>query len=267
MKKTHRPEPGLVVEYLENISRNAIKRYPDIITEYARRRSGVYALYKGEELYYVGLAKNLRSRLHGHLKDRHALAWNRFSVYLTKDDEHIKELESLVLRIASPKGNRVAGKFSGARDLMSVFSQRVRNSQRQEFAEITTGEVAKISKDSLERRIRGEYDTLVCPAHQDGFEIEFLGKNRWYPIRVSKSVQARLKYVAIYVTSPTCQISHYGRIQSIKPWKDSGKYMVHLSGKAKRIGPISHSPGFSMQGPRLALMARLIQARTLGDAF
>ena len=38
---------GLVVEYLENITRTAIKRYP----EYARRRSGVYALYKGEDLY------------------------------------------------------------------------------------------------------------------------------------------------------------------------------------------------------------------------
>ena len=58
--KKRRADAGLVVEYLENISRTAIKRYPEIITEYARRRSGVYALYKGEDLYYVGLAKNLR---------------------------------------------------------------------------------------------------------------------------------------------------------------------------------------------------------------
>jgi len=44
MKKTKRSETGLVIEYLENISRTAIKRYPEIITDYARRRSGVYAL-------------------------------------------------------------------------------------------------------------------------------------------------------------------------------------------------------------------------------
>jgi len=68
MKKTKRSEIGLVVEHLENISRTAIKRYPEIITDYVRRRSRVYALYKGEELYYVGLARNLRSRLHGILK-------------------------------------------------------------------------------------------------------------------------------------------------------------------------------------------------------
>ena len=46
MKKIKRSETGLVVEYLENISRTAIKRYPEIITDYARRRSGVYALYQ-----------------------------------------------------------------------------------------------------------------------------------------------------------------------------------------------------------------------------
>ncbi len=43
--KKRRSEPSLVLEYRENISRTAIKRYPEIITEYARRRSGVYALY------------------------------------------------------------------------------------------------------------------------------------------------------------------------------------------------------------------------------
>jgi hypothetical protein len=50
--KKRRADAGLVLEYLEDISRTAIKRYPEIITEYARRRSSVYALYKGEDLYY-----------------------------------------------------------------------------------------------------------------------------------------------------------------------------------------------------------------------
>ena len=49
----------LVVEHLERISRTAIQRFPDIITEYVRGRSGVYALYKDTTLYYVGLAELL----------------------------------------------------------------------------------------------------------------------------------------------------------------------------------------------------------------
>jgi hypothetical protein len=267
MKEARRARTGLVVEHVEGISRTAIKLYPEIITEFARGRSGVYALYKGNDLYYVGLAKNLRSRLHGHLRDRHAEAWDRFNVYLTQGDEHLKELESLVLRIASPKGNRLTGKFVGSRDLLRVFRQRIVESQRRELADITLGELPRVSTDRAIRRKRGEYDTIVCPAHRDGFEKEFLGRNRWYAIRISKKVKPRLKYIALYVTSPICQITHYGRIRSIKPWRDTGKCIVLLRGKAKRIGPISFSPKVNIQAPRLALMARLMRARTLADAL
>lgn len=257
----------LVVEHLEGISRAAISRFPELVTEFARGKSGVYALYKGESLYYVGLAKNLRSRLHHHLRDRHAQEWNRFSIYLTRDDEHLKELESLVLRISSPKGNRTSGKFMESRALSKLFKQKVQQMQRKELFEITGDEQVEISKDRSERRRLGEFDTIVCPAHPEGFQEEFLGKNRWYAIRISKSVIPHLKYIAIYVSAPLHKITHYGRINSIKPYQESGKYMVKLSGKAKSIGPIVHSPGISMQGPRLAIMERLKRARTLAEAL
>jgi hypothetical protein len=267
MNKAGRAKNALVIEHLEGISRAAIKRYPDIITEFVQRKNGVYALYKGETLYYVGLAKNLRSRLRGHLRDRHADAWDRFNIYLTRGDEHLKELESLVLRIASPMGNRVTGKFMGSKDLLRAFRQRIVGSQRRELADITRGEVPRVSTDRAVRRKRGEYDTIVCPAHQAGFEKEFLGRKRWYAIRISKKVIPRLKYIAIYLTRPTCQITHYGRIRSIKPWRDSGKQIVLLKDKPKRIGPIGFSPKVNMQASRLALMARLKRARTLADAI
>jgi hypothetical protein len=267
MNKSGHGKSSLVIEHLEGISRAAIKRYPDIITEFVRRKSGVYALYKGDSLYYVGLAKNLRSRLHGHLRDRHADAWDHFNVYLTQSDEHLKELESLVLRIASPMGNRVTGKFMSSKDLLRVFRQRIVESQKRELADITLGDVPRVSADRGVRRRRGEYDTIVCPAHQEGFEKEFLGRHRWYAIRISKKVIPRLKYIAIYVSRPTCQITHYGRIRAIKPWRDSGKQIVLLKDKPKRLGPISSSAKISMQSSRLALMARLKRAQTLADAM
>jgi hypothetical protein len=89
MAKKSKP---LVIEHLENISRKALEKYQPIITEYVKGKKGVYALYKGERLKYVGLAGNLRSRLSTHLRDRHAQSWDKFSVYLTEDDEHLREL-------------------------------------------------------------------------------------------------------------------------------------------------------------------------------
>lgn len=265
MNKQKKRTP-LVIEHLEGISRAAISRFPGLVTEFARGKSGVYALYKGNTLYYVGLAKNLRSRLHHHLRDRHAEEWNRFSIYLTQGDEHLKELESLVLRILMPKGNRVTGKFMESRDLFKLFKQKVQIMQRRELFEITGNEIIQVSKDRAERRKLGEFDTIVCPGHPEGFEREFLGNNRWYAIRLSKKVMANLKYIAIYVTAPEHRITHYGLIAAIKPYQDSGKYMVKLRGRAKAIGPIVHAPGISMQGSRLTLMEKLKNARTMAEA-
>lgn len=117
LRSIFRGTSSFVCQYLENISRKALENYQDIIRQFVRDRHGIYALYRRTKLYYVGLASNLRSRLHHHLRDRHTQTWDRFSIYLTIADQHLKELETLVLRIADPKGNRQTGKFSKAEDL------------------------------------------------------------------------------------------------------------------------------------------------------
>lgn len=127
----------LVVQHLEGISGATFDEFPEVIREFTRGRNGVYALYKKDRLYYVGLARNLRSRLRGHMRDRHAGRWNRFSVYLTEGDEHLKELESLVLRIASPRGNRVTGKFIDSEDLKRRFRARMKEGWERKLSEMT----------------------------------------------------------------------------------------------------------------------------------
>jgi hypothetical protein len=79
----------LVCQHLENISRKGLEKYQDVIRAAVSRRHGVYALYKRNKLYYVGLAKDLRWRLKAHLNDRHGESWDRFSVYLTIGDQHL----------------------------------------------------------------------------------------------------------------------------------------------------------------------------------
>ena len=44
-----------------------------------RGYAGIYALYNGSKLYYVGLTKNLFGRIRWHLKDRHAKRWDNLS--------------------------------------------------------------------------------------------------------------------------------------------------------------------------------------------
>lgn len=111
----------LVCQHLENISRDALEQHQDIIRQYVRGRWGVYALYRRNKLYYVGLATNLRNRLKHHLRDRHGSSWDRFSVYLTIGGHHLRELEALILRTAKPSGNKQQGKFARSEDLRRRF--------------------------------------------------------------------------------------------------------------------------------------------------
>jgi hypothetical protein len=133
----------LLLEYLESVSWHILEEYPAAVRDMIRGRAGVYALYRQDRLYYVGLASNLMGRIKTHLKDRHHGLWDRFSVYLTADDDHVKELESLVLRIVAPGGNRVKGKFSRALNLLKGLDATLRGHDADRRARLLGGAVAR----------------------------------------------------------------------------------------------------------------------------
>lgn len=145
MAKKRKP---LVCQHLESLSSAMLERYAPLIREMVGRRHGVYALYKRDRLYYVGLATNLRGRLNAHLKDRHKGLWDRFSVYLTIEDGHTKELESLVLRIVQPEGNKQRGTLARSENLARVLTERVRERQRQELRSLLGRRMPEAKKRS-----------------------------------------------------------------------------------------------------------------------
>ena len=100
--------------------------------------AGVYVLYHGDRPYYVGLTRNLRGRVNQHLKDRHKKKWDGFSIFRIKRVAFLKDLETLLVRVAEPPGNRSTGhvpKDSNLnRILRKIHRQRVRALRRIERA-------------------------------------------------------------------------------------------------------------------------------------
>jgi len=129
----------LVNSFLERISKTAFDTYSKQITDLVEGKHGVYALYKNDRLYYVGLASNLRNRVKQHLKDKHAKRWNRFSLYLVRKVDHIKEIESLLLRIADPRGNKQRGRLRGATNLKNKLRRLMEEKHKQELIAILSG--------------------------------------------------------------------------------------------------------------------------------
>jgi len=122
----------LVCQHLENISRKMLKEYQDIIRDFVRGRNGVYALYRRGKLYYVGLASGLLGRLRMHLRDHHAGTWDRFSVYLTIGPAYMREIESLLVRISHPPGNKQRGKFVRSESLLAQVKAEYHRRKKQE---------------------------------------------------------------------------------------------------------------------------------------
>ena len=123
--KSVRKSRTLILGYLEGISSKIFSGYPRQLTDLVGRQHGVYALYKGSRLYYVGLATNLRGRIKQHLKDKHAGKWDKFSIYLVRKANHIKELESIVMRISNPAGNASKGRLPKADNLKKQLDKAV----------------------------------------------------------------------------------------------------------------------------------------------
>jgi hypothetical protein len=158
----------LVIQKLEMVSSGLLKKYKEIIREYIKGKQGVYALYLGDSLQYVGLATDLQARLGMHnLKDHLAGTWDNFSIYLTKNENHLKDLETLVIHIADPPANRQRGKFFKCEDILPFIRTEYRRLKDQEEEKIfrPSGKPLSVIKPASSPRPKGEkrgITPLIC---------------------------------------------------------------------------------------------------------
>jgi hypothetical protein len=132
-------------------------------------------------------------------------------------------------------------------------------------------EVARPTRVRAGRRGEG-VDTIVCPAREDGFAQAFLEKNAWWAVRVSPSLIPQLKWIAMYETRPVKAVRWIGKIQEggIKPYKNTGKYIIYVAKKSKLDRPISldsNKKGVAPQSPRYTNYADLKKAKHLRDLW
>lgn len=144
---------GLIRGNLERISSKVFDLYHDEITEIVRKHHGVYALYKKNRLYYVGLANNLKSRVKYHLRDRHAKKWDTFSLYLIRNVNYLRELESLLVHIAEPTGNIMRGRFTKSVNLLKTLEEMMEERDKRQRETILAGARGKRHKKKHSKKL------------------------------------------------------------------------------------------------------------------
>ena len=203
-----RKRQSLVCQYLEHASSVVLEEYGNLIRDEVGRSHGVYSLYKRNRLYYVGLASNLRGRLKQHLRDRHRGLWDNFSVYLTLESGFMKELESLVLRIAEPKGNKQRGKFARAQSLLKTLKRRIKAEDEKKRNELFRNHLRNpkrvIVKKGVRKNKKGSRRTPILakyPGHPKS--LRRIYKDKKYTAQVRRDGSIRVRGIVGRFTSPS----------------------------------------------------------------
>lgn len=145
---------GLVIERLENVSKDVFSKHYSLIKELIGNYPGVYALYDSNGLYYVGKSTDLKNRVKHHLRDRHYALWSHFSLYLVRKEAHINEIESLLVRIANPRGNKVVPRGKAKNLMLKKLKRMVKEKQKEEFSEMFG---AKRTKMGRKKKIKARH--------------------------------------------------------------------------------------------------------------
>jgi len=107
--------PRTVFKKKDDSGRLLIRTYVEEI-----EKPGVYILYRGDELYYVGKSNRLISRLHSHANkttDRYYPHWDYFSAFVlkgpaAKTKEKLAQLEAILIAAMPRAINKSTPRFA-----------------------------------------------------------------------------------------------------------------------------------------------------------
>lgn len=182
---------ALVLGHLERVSRRLLEEHFDVVRRFIGRSPGIYALYRKDRLYYVGLASGLSGRLRAHIRDKHKASWDHFSMYLTIKDQHIKELESLLLRIVAPTGNRVSGRVAGSKNLQPRLLDFIREQNRQDLHNLFG--IRKKAKQLADTGVKASDQVALAKLFPEGARIRAASKGKTWRATIGKDGNIRFE--------------------------------------------------------------------------
>ena len=188
---------GLFNRKLEKVSKEIFERFPSALSDLVGTSHGVYALYDEDKLYYVGKASDLKRRIKQHLKDRHVAQWTHFSLFLTSKSAHIVDIESVLIAIANPKGNRVKPKGSADAKLRRELEVLVKKRQDEERSRLFGTKRSNKRKKLKTKTNQSTLKNRFSKARP--LSTKFKGKE----YKASLLISGKIKYVGKLYDSPS----------------------------------------------------------------
>jgi len=114
------------------------------------------------------------------------------------------------------------------------------------------------------------YDTVVYPAHNEGFANVFLNERKWRYVRIKKERIENIKYLALYRSAPMSQITHYAEVadNGFVFNQAVGKYEILLKGQPIELAnpvPLGSISAVATRTPRYTTLEKLLCAQEYKD--
>ncbi len=266
-------------------------------------QSGVYILIGNDDeadvedaevsKIYVGQGGVVHGRIDKHIEEKSF--WHRGVVFISTGDilnrAHITWLEAQLIKRAKEIGlctldNRNEPQEPelaepGKADIQSFYNEILRilplvNIHVFEDPKI----VANPGITSPHKYSDDNEMVVVVPANvrdNEGvtrFRSAFLGENErnehcWFSIRIHSSRLDKIRYIAVYQSSPTSAVTHYAPVDKIESYGDSGKYKLVFAEPASKMAvPIENKgDGIAPRSPFYTTLTKLKSAKTLADIY
>lgn len=160
---------------------------------------------------------------------------------------------------------RTISKQSGRSTSRNMIIEDAVEAYIEEAIQIFEEEGIKMETESPDNEF---FDTVVFPAHEEGFRNVFLDENKWYYVRIREDRLPSLKYIAIYVSSPVSKITHYAKIKYFEFDENMQKYIIHLDGQAIELEnpvPLGGISAASTRAPKYTTLRKLLTADQFKD--
>ncbi len=203
---------NLITQKLEKVSKLVFEKYAKELADLIGSKHGVYALYNEDELYYVGKAKDLRRRITQHMKDRHLAKWTHFSLYLTKKSSHIDEIESILIRIANPKGNKIKPKGKLDNAIKKALEKLIKERHAEELRNLFPGGKKSKKKTPMRGGQRPDLNAYFSKARP--LSVTYKGKD--YSATLLKN--GKIKFKNKVYTSPTAAAKKIVTRRTVNGW-------------------------------------------------
>lgn len=124
-------------------------------------------------------------------------------------------------------------------------------------------------EEKYKKEKENEFDTIVFPCDITGVDTFKMTKS-WFYVRTDASKIDKLKYIALYTTSPVQAITHYGKIKSYesKTFNGQVKYIYFLDGSPIELEtpiPLGNSDPQSTRSPKYTTLEKLKTAKQYSD--